>query len=91
MAFRTYIKHPSATLDYTIDWSNWLADGETIVSVVWKVGDGVTQVSASHTSTTTLIWLSGGELDNTYDISCRITTSSSRIDERAFSVQMEYR
>ena len=86
MAFRTYIKHPAATLDYTIDWSVWLATGETIASVAWEVDDGITQVSTSHTSTTTLIWLSGGELDNTYDISC----SASRIDERAFSVQMEY-
>lgn len=86
-----FIKDPDAKLDYTIDWSSWLTDSETISSVVWTVGTGITEESTSNTTTTATIWLSGGTAGERYAAACRITTSDSRIDERTIFIMVAER
>lgn len=91
-----YIKDPDATLDYGFDWNRkqagaadgtgYLAAGETITSSTWIVPTGITQVSASNTTTTTTIWLSGGTVGQPYLITNRIVTSALRVDDRTFRV-----
>lgn len=76
-------KDPDATLDYVWDWTAWLAENETISSVTWIVPDGIDQDSTSNDDTTATIWLSGGTLGGTYEITCRITTNQGRIDDRS--------
>lgn len=89
---QTFRKDPNAVLDYVIDWGeNYLATGETISSVVWTVGTGITEDSVSKTDTTATIWLSGGTAGENYDIACKIVTNQSRTDERTFTVQVEQR
>ena len=34
MNTNSYIHDPNAVLDYTVDWSNWLVAGDTIISRV---------------------------------------------------------
>jgi hypothetical protein len=86
-----FIKDPSAVLDYTIDWSLWLSNGETITTSVWTVPTGITGSTQSISGSKTITWLSGGTAGNAYTISNRITTSAGRTDDRSFLVVVENR
>lgn len=94
------IKDPDATLDYTIDFSALLEDGETIASVEWEIaGDddvltlGTGDRAPSNSDTAATCWLSGGTLSATYTVTARVTTSASpaRIDDRSFRVVIKQR
>jgi hypothetical protein len=86
----SWIKDPDAVLDYQIDWSAWL-DGDTIVTSVWIVPDGIVKDSDSHTDTAATIWLSGGTIDKTYRVTNRITTAAGRTDDRTEPVTIRDR
>lgn len=84
-------KDPDATLDYQIDWSDWLATGVSIVGLAVTADSGVEVDSSSFTSTTTTAWLSGGNLGETANITFRITTDSSpvaQIDDRTLKLRI---
>ena len=100
----TYIKDPSAVLDYKFDWkaltngvdgatSDWLAAAETISTKTITATTGITVDSSSitDTSTSVTVWLSGGTHGVDYTITCRIVTSASRTDERSMTVKVRDR
>lgn len=86
----TFQKDPAATLDYSVDWTEFLDTGEAISASTWTVPDGITQVTTSFTDTKGIIWLSGGTLGKSYEIVNRITTDNNpaRIDERTIVILM---
>lgn len=92
---RKFDKDPDAVLDYKFDWSGWLASGETIVSKEISASDGLSVSSSSITDddTSVTVWLSGGTAGVWYDVTCRITTSSSpaRIDDRTIQIECKQR
>lgn len=77
---------PNSVLDYGVDWSEWLADGETITASTWTVPEGVEQATPapSISDGITTIWLTGGTANRRYWIANHITTSAGRQDERTF-------
>ena len=83
-------KSPVAVLDYPIDWAllEWLEPGETIVSQTVTADPGITVNAVnplpSGAATLIQIWLSGGAVGTTYTVTCQITTSAGRTDERSF-------
>lgn len=85
-----YEKDPQAVLDYSIDWSNFLETAETIVSSQWFNTTGITVDVTGHTNKVATIWLSGGTLGQSYELTNRITTSNSpaRVDERTIIVSI---
>jgi hypothetical protein len=83
-------KDPQAVVDYTFNWSDWLASGETISSYTVTV-DGVTLDSDSQTTTAVTAWLSGGAAGTNATINCQIVTSASRTDERTALVKIRTR
>lgn len=88
----SFIKDPDAVLDFTRNWSAWLAEvDDTIETSSWTVPDGIEKTNESHTDTTATIWLAGGEVDSTYQLTNRITTAGGRTDERTFSVEIRQR
>lgn len=87
-----YKKDPNATLDYTFDWSAWLTPiADTIASVAWVLTSGITKVSESHTTTTATAFVSGGVLDATEELTCRITTAGGRVDDRTIFLDITNR
>lgn len=93
-------KDPDAILDYRFDWKaktngtgkkNYLQDGETIVSHTVIVGDEITveESSTVDDSTAVVVWVSGGQAWQTYPITCRITTSAGRTDDRTADLPVE--
>jgi len=83
---KTVLKRFGETLDYTINWADRLATGETVSSAVWSVPPGITKEDESTTSTTSVIWLSGGTAGESYTITCTMTTSGGRILVDTFAV-----
>ena len=84
---------PSAVLDYAVDWTAWLAEGETITESTWSVPDGITQTTPapSHDGAVATIWLTGGIVGQTYAVTNHITTSQGRQDDRSISVSIHNR
>ena len=80
------IKKPiGATLDYTVDWTDWLGT-DTISSVAWQITGSMTTTSNTKTATAATIWLTGGTLDETCVVKCTITTPLGRIEPQVFNV-----
>ena len=85
---------PQAKLDYTVDWSLWLATGETISAVDWSASPaGLTlpDSSIADDGLAATIWVQGGPVGAVYTITCHITTSSGREDDRSFVLSIEQR
>ena len=86
-----YNKDPEAVLDYGFDWSDWLADDETISESTWVVETGLTKDSDSFSDTATTIWLSSGTAGEEYKVTNHIKTTDSREDERTMIIRVEER
>ena len=82
-------KSPDENLDYTEDWSAWLASGETInAGPTVTVDTGLTKgaVALVNSATGVTVWLSGGTVGTTYMVTIAITTTAGRTGERSFQV-----
>jgi len=82
-----FTKDPSAVLDYQIDWSTWLGT-DTITTSTWTVPTGITQASATNTTTTATVWVSGGKAGQRYTLVNRIVTAGGRTDERSIEIDV---
>lgn len=83
-------KDPNSTLDYQLDWSEWLG-GDTIQTSVWTVPAGLTYESDSNTSTSTTVWVSGGTDGSVHIATNRVTTAGGRIADRSITFQLKER
>ena len=88
----TYAKDPDAVLDYSVDWSLWLA-GDQIATSQWILAPDTDLEAAADTNTTTkaTVWLSGGVNGTTYLATNRITTAGGRTDDRTISIKVQDR
>lgn len=84
-------KDPSARLDYSFDWSDWLVDGDPITASTWVAPTGVTVDAHDFTAATTRAFLLGGEAGRFYTVVNRVTTQAGRIDERSLTLVVENR
>ena len=87
-----YLKDDDAVLDFSFRWTDWVAEGETIVSFKITVPTGITlgvgAQAAYESGGAITYWLTGGTIGRTYAIACRVTTSAGRIDERTMLVKV---
>lgn len=83
----TFSKDPSAVLDYTVDWSDFLVD-DTIATVTWTIDAGIGNAGALFSRTLAIIFLSGGTAGTGYNITCHITTAGGRADSRTFKINV---
>lgn len=87
----SFPKDPDATLDYVVDWSDWLDGTDWISGVSTSAQSGITLSTQSFTSTQHTIWLAGGAVGQQYSITSHITTNAGRVDERSFTVRVRER
>ena len=85
-----FTKDPDATLDYRFDWSLWLDDGEAIVEAD-ILADQVDVDTVSHTDRDVTVFLSGGQEGERAEVTCRVTTSEGRIDDRTIRLRLRQR
>lgn len=88
-----YTKDPDAKLDYAIDWTAWLVDGDTLTAATWTVPTGITQATPapSVAANKATIWLSGGTVGTSYLITCHGTTAQGREDDRSITILVKNR
>ena len=85
----SYKKDPNATLDYTFDWTAYLTPmADTIASVSWVLPAGLANVSQSNTPMTATVFVSGGTLGESLQLTCRITTAGGRTDDRSITLKI---
>lgn len=87
----SFLKDPNATLDWSFDWSRWLADAETITAQTVTADPGLTVNSTSQSAGVVTTWLSGGTAGDDYRVTCQITTSDGRIDDRTITIRVRER
>jgi hypothetical protein len=85
----SFIKDPSDVLDYTFDWTDFLATGETISSYTVTPDTGLTKDSDSQASGVITYWVSGGTADSLYNVVCKIVTSAGRTVERTATFKVK--
>jgi hypothetical protein len=87
----SFRKDPNAVLDYLVDWSSWLGE-DTLETSTWIVpaepSDPPVVQSDGLSTTTTTVWLSGGELYNDYAFVNRITTAAGRTEDRTVTFRI---
>lgn len=72
-------KDPNEVLDYQVDWTERLLDGETIATSTFiLVAGSVTIESSSFDDGITTVWLSGGTEGEVCVVTNRIVTSEAR-------------
>lgn len=93
----TIVKDPQADLDYSWDWSAYLAAvGDNIATVQFVIegpDSAMTQHDAGFAGSVALVWLAGGTAGNVYRVTCRITTTHvpPRVDDRSIFVKVKPR
>jgi len=87
---QTFLKDPSAVLDYKFDWSDWLEASETIAAATVTAAAGLTVDSSAITDSSTSVtaWLSAGTVSARYSVVCHITTSADREDDRTIVIRV---
>lgn len=79
---KEFTKCADDILDYSIDWSTWLNDSDTVSAATWTVtapsGDSDPVVVDSNTlsSNKATAVLSGGTSGEYYKVKCHITTTA---------------
>lgn len=92
-------KDPQAQLIYSMDWSDWLPQGDILASVTYslqvRANDPQPLVKESQglaeSNTWTYVELSGGQIGKVYTVTAEITTDSGLTDRRNFRIKVENR
>jgi len=87
-------KDPGAKLNYTIDWTDWMPESDTISTSTFTLqtisGDAAPLVN--HTSSInvykTSVTISGGTAGKIYRVTNTITLGSGLIDKRYFRLKV---
>ena len=86
----TLIKQPADLLDYDIDFSRWLPDDDTILTVTTAVdpAEELAVLSAHVDSPMVKVWVSGGVNGATYKVTVTVATQGGRIKEVDFKIRV---
>lgn len=92
------VKDPAARLVYSMNWTEWLAQGQTIVSVDYtnnsRVNDTAPLVIVTEgvqSGTVTFAEIQGGAVGKIYTVTAEITTDDGATDRRSFRIKVENR
>lgn len=87
-------KDPGAKLNYSIDWTDWMPQSDTISTSTWTLetisGDAAPLVNHSTSINTykTTVTISGGTAGKIYKVTNTITLGSGLIDKRYFRLKV---
>jgi len=92
----TITKDPDATLDYTENWTDWLATADSPADTISSATVTTTSLSVSvdsisNNTTHVTAWVSGGIPGETATLTFQITTAGGRIDQRTLYLKIKDR
>lgn len=79
---KTWEKDPNSVLDYEWDWSSWL-DTDNISQVSLVATGGLVIDSSTIGDGIVTVWISGGTVGTQGMVTCSITTSEGRKEDRS--------
>lgn len=80
--FTAPVKDPQAIFRHSVDWSAWLGTDETILTQD-ATADGLTVDQVTQLNGVVTYRVAGGTAGSDYVVTCRITTSTGRADDRS--------
>ena len=83
----SFVKDPGDKMDCGFDWTTWLSS-DTITASTWTLPTGITQFSATNTTTTTTLWVTGGTHGSDYLVTNQITTAAGRIKQLSIKIMV---
>lgn len=90
-------KDPAAELDYSFDWTDYLAllkdviVGTPVITLRQVAGSSATLTHQSNTTTNVVAWIAGGNENETIGVNCKISTSGGRTDDRTIYIKIKSR
>ena len=82
-------KQPGDNLDYDIDFTDWLVDGDSLVTASAVADDNsITIGTVQVIPPLVKVWLSGGEAGMSYKINVTVSTAEGRVKEVAFNLRV---
>lgn len=90
----TIEKDYAAQLTYSFEWSEWLPVGDSLADVEYTITarandpDPLVKVAEGIQGTKTFVELSDGQINKTYVVTAKITTTDGLIDQRFFRVKV---
>ncbi len=85
----SFKQQPSETLDYDIDFSDWLPAADTIVSAVVTITPAGLGSSFSIQSPRVKVWCWDGVSGTTYKITVTASTNDFRVKEVEFRLRVK--
>lgn len=87
VAMPVYVKDPDDTTDYTLDWSNHLADDDKIIHVECTTSGSLHMTglpALDDAGVLTQVWITGGTVNVTRSVRIRCSTAKGRRFDRTF-------
>ena len=83
-----YLQDPTDKLDYTHDWSDFLAAGDSIASRLWTIDpDDGGSPSLLSNITSAAVFVEGLQAGIVYRLSEKITTANGVVAERSITIR----
>lgn len=87
-----FAKDPASSVDYSFDWSGWLATNERITETDWTIDPPSSEAPKLGTrvevGSTKGIYVSGGQAGHRYRLSCAIKTDAGREATRSLTLRV---
>jgi hypothetical protein len=90
-------KDPEAKLTYTLDWAQWLPQGDQLDTATWEIvarandPDPLVRINNGIQGSKTYITLDEGQVGKSYTVYCKVVTVDGLEDRRFFKVKVENR
>ena len=81
-----FLKDPQSVVDFKVDLSDWLQPGESIISITATATAGLTVDSSSSDATGVLAWISGGTVNEDYELTFQWSTDQGRTEEQTLLI-----
>lgn len=85
-----HIKDPDAVLDFSVDWTATLAEGDTAVGAQWLVepAGALQLVAEGGEGAVRTVTVAGGRPGDVVRLTSRIVTGLGRTDDRSFQIRI---
>lgn len=90
MSLGTVTKKPQDVLDFDVDFSRWLTEGDRIQAASATAHGGSVAVRSTDSSDTLVrVWLEGGEQNEAANVRVIVQTLQGRTKEECFRVRVK--
>lgn len=84
---KVFRKQPTDNLDYTLDFADWLPEGDAIFAIdEVTVPDGIEQTAFEVNNRNIRLWFTGGTDGEEYKIEATVSTNDGRVKQIEFLI-----